>query len=70
MSESANTAKGSSWWKSVKAQFHRIIWPTKEDVTKQSAVVIVVSVLLGVINKEQSVRETGKTHRSPRARHT
>lgn len=49
MSESANTANGTSWWKSVKAQFHRIIWPTREDVAKQSAVVLVVSVLLGLI---------------------
>ncbi len=49
MSEPANTTKGSSWWKAVKTQFHRIIWPTREDVARQSAVALVVSVILGAI---------------------
>ena len=49
MSNPANAAKGTSWWKSVKAQFHRIIWPTKEEVARQSAVALVVSVFLGAL---------------------
>ena len=49
MSDPANTAKGNSWWKAVKAQFHRIIWPTREDIARQSAVALVVSVILGAI---------------------
>jgi len=49
MSNPANDANKTSWWKTVKAQFHRIIWPTKEDVSRQSAVVLVVSVFLGAL---------------------
>ena len=45
-----NEKTGSgSWWKSVKAQFHRIIWPSKEYTARQSAVVLVVSVILGLV---------------------
>lgn len=33
----------------VKAEFHKIVWPKKEDLVKQTGVVIVVSVILGGI---------------------
>ena len=36
-------------WDAIKAQFKRIIWPTKEEAARRSAVVLAVSVLLGVI---------------------
>ena len=36
------TTKKTNWFK-------RIIWPTKEEVARRSAVVLAVSVLLGVI---------------------
>ena len=49
MSNPANAAKGTNWWKSVKAQFHRIIWPTREEVARQSVVALVVSVFLGAL---------------------
>jgi len=49
MSDQTKTAKGRGWWKSVGAQFHRIIWPTREDVARQSAVVLGVSVILGLV---------------------
>lgn len=38
-----------SWMEGIKAEFHKIIWPKKEDLAKQTGVVIVVSVLLGAI---------------------
>ncbi len=38
-----------SWVEGIKAEFHKIIWPKKEDLAKQTGVVIVVSVLLGAI---------------------
>ena len=43
------TTKKTNWLDSIKAQFKRIIWPTKEEVARRSAVVLAVSVLLGVI---------------------
>ena len=49
MSNETNGSKVSSWWKSVKAQFRRIIWPSKETVARESAVVLCVSDVLGLV---------------------
>ena len=49
MGNATNDTKKTSWLKSIKAQFKRIIWPTKEDIVKQSVVVLTVSVFLGVV---------------------
>lgn len=49
MGNAANDTKKTNWLKAIKAQFKRIIWPTKEDIARQSAVVVAVSVLLGVV---------------------
>ena len=44
------TTKKTNWLDAIKAQFKRIIWPTKEEICQKSkAVVLAVSVLLGVI---------------------
>ena len=43
------TTKKTNWLDDIKAQFKRIIWPTKEEAARRSAVVLAVSVLLGVI---------------------
>ena len=43
------TTKKTNWLDVIKAQFKRIIWPTKEEAARRSAVVLAVSVLLGVI---------------------
>ena len=43
------TTKTTNWLDAIKAQFKRIIWPTKEEAARRSAVVLAVSVLLGVI---------------------
>lgn len=42
------TAK-KSWFKGLKAEFSKIIWPDKETLFKESAVVVIVSVVLGVL---------------------
>lgn len=44
-----NKTQGKSWMDGIKAEFHKIIWPNKKDLTKQTAAVVVVSVLLGVL---------------------
>ena len=43
------TTKKTRWLDAIKAQIKRIIWPTKEAAARRSAVVLAVSVLLGVI---------------------
>ncbi|MDO5540383.1 MAG: preprotein translocase subunit SecE [Eubacteriales bacterium] len=44
-----NNAGKTSWTDGLKAEFRKIIWPDKKDLTKQTTAVIVVSVILGVI---------------------
>ena len=38
-----------SWFKGLKAEFSKIIWPDQKTLTKETAAVLIVSVLLGVI---------------------
>lgn len=52
MGETANTqekAPKKSWFKGIKAEFKKIVWPDKESLAKQSVAVIVISVILGII---------------------
>ena len=35
--------------KGLKAEFSKIIWPDKDTITKQNAVVIVSTVILGIV---------------------
>jgi preprotein translocase subunit SecE len=52
MGETANTtekAPKKSWFKGLKAEFNKIVWPDRESLAKQSVAVIVISVILGVI---------------------
>ena len=42
-------APKKSYCKGLKAEFKKIVWPTKDTVTKQTAVVLAVSLLLGVL---------------------
>ena len=39
----------AGYWKGVKAEFKKIIWPDKASVLRQSLAVVVVSVCLGLI---------------------
>lgn len=38
-----------SWFKGLKAEFSKIIWPDRKSLAKETIAVLVVSVLLGVI---------------------
>lgn len=38
-----------SWFKGLKAEFNKIIWPDKKALAKQTAAVVSVSVILGII---------------------
>lgn len=43
------TKQKKSWFKGLKAEFNKIIWPDRKSLTKETAAVLAVSVLLGVI---------------------
>ena len=51
MGDVANTtaekAPKKSFFKSIKAEFKKIVWPNKESLLKQSVSVIIISVVLG-----------------------
>ena len=47
MSEKKTQKK--SWFKGLKAEFKKIIWPDKKTLVKETVAVIVCSVLLGGI---------------------
>jgi len=53
MGEMANTTtektSKKSWFKGLKAEFKKIVWPDKETLAKQSVAVIGVTVILGVV---------------------
>jgi preprotein translocase subunit SecE len=38
-----------SWFKGLKQEFSKIIWPDRESLVKETTAVLFVSVLLGVI---------------------
>ena len=50
MAENAKKTK-TSFWKGVKAEFKKIVWPSKDDVVKQTILIIVITIILGVIIK-------------------
>ena len=41
--------KKKSWFKGLKAEFKKIIWPDKKTLVKQTVAVITCSVILGAI---------------------
>lgn len=38
-----------SWFKGLKAEFGKIVWPNKKSLAKETVAVLVVSVLLGAL---------------------
>lgn len=49
MGEAKEKEKKPSKFSQLKAEFQKIIWPDKMTVTKQTVVVIIMTVILGVI---------------------
>lgn len=47
--ESKNSPQKESWMDGVKAEFAKIIWPTKESLVRQTTAVVVVSFIIGLI---------------------
>ncbi len=48
MSENTKTQK-KSWFKGLQAEFKKVIWPDKKTLARQTAAVVTVSVILGVL---------------------
>lgn len=53
MGEMTNTttekAPKKSWFKGIKSEFNKIIWPDKEYLGKQAVAVISVTIVLGIV---------------------
>ena len=51
MAENNNavTEKSKGWFKGLKAEFKKIVWESRESVTKQTIAVVLISLVLGVI---------------------
>ena len=51
MGETTGTEKApkKSFFKGLKAEFNKIIWPDKDTLTKETAVVVVSTVILGIV---------------------
>lgn len=41
--------KKPSFWQGVKREWNKIIWVSKEDLMKETGVVVVISLLMGLI---------------------
>ena len=48
MGENTKTQK-ESWFKGLKAEFRKIVWPDKNTLAKQTTAVVAVSVILGAL---------------------
>lgn len=51
MSEAAEKAPKKSWFKGLKAEYKKIIWPDRKSLTKQTAAVVATSIALGIMIK-------------------
>ena len=43
------TVKKTSFFKGLKKEFRKITWPNKEEMTKETVAVVVVSILVGLM---------------------
>ena len=49
MSDKKEKAQKKSWFKGLKAEFKKGVWPDKNTLAKQTTAVVSVSVLLGAL---------------------
>ena len=41
--------KVKNWFKGLKSEFSKISWESREDVTKETIAVVVISVIVGIL---------------------
>ena len=46
---SSKKTQKKSWFKGLKAEFRKIVWPDKNTLAKQTTAVVAVSVVLGAL---------------------
>ena len=49
MAEKKQKRTFKDWSTGLKAEFSKIIWPTKATIVKQSVVVVIITAILGVL---------------------
>lgn len=50
MGETVKTKKQKkSWFKGLKAEFKKIVWPDQKSLAKETIAVVVVSLIVGVV---------------------
>ena len=49
MAETTNKAPKKSFFKGLKSEIGKIVWTSKRDLVKQTVLVIVVALILGVL---------------------
>lgn len=49
MGETENKAPKQSWFSGLSAEFHKIIWPDKKSLVRQTTAVVAASVVLGLV---------------------
>lgn len=47
--KAAANKKKNSFWTGVKREWNKIIWTSPEDLRKQTGIVVVISLILGII---------------------
>lgn len=53
----ANTAKEKApkksrikvWWKGLKSEFKKVVWPDKDTIVKESTAAIIITAILGLV---------------------
>ena len=49
MAKNKGEGKFKTWWKGLKSEFSKIIWLNRKTVIKQTVIVIVVTIIVGVL---------------------
>ena len=49
MAETTDKTPKKSFFKGLKSEFRKIVWTGKEELAKQTVIVVVVSLILGVL---------------------
>ncbi len=49
MEKTKGEGKLSKWFGGLKSEFSKIIWPNREDVTRQTIAVVITSIIVGLI---------------------
>ena len=49
MAEAKKKSGLKNWFTGLKAEFSKIIWPTKASIVRQTVVVVIVTLIMGVL---------------------